>query len=108
MRQWCREKRQQLNQCGTTLRYGFSSLLVPFPRDPYVQFKFQCRNKGCPRCMALSLDPLKDSKYALVCLLVDDGSAGCDYMFECVFRNNVRNERCVPGKCIKLTVACVL
>ena len=48
--------------------------------------------------MPLSLDPLKDSKYALVCLLVDDGSAGCDYMFECVFENYVRNESCVPEK----------
>ena len=58
--------------------------------------------------MPLSFDPLKDSKYALVRLLIDDFMDGCDYMFKFVFRNYVRNERCVAGKCIKLTVcACV-
>ena len=58
--------------------------------------------------MPLSLDPLKDSKYALVCLLVDNFGDGCDYMVECVFENYVRNERFIPEKCIKLTVwACV-
>ena len=57
--------------------------------------------------MPLSLDPLKDLKYALVWLLVDDFRAGCDYVFECVFGNYVRNERCVLKKCITLTWVCM-
>ena len=46
-------------------------------------------------------------KYELVWLLVDDFRAGCDYVFECVFGNYVRNERCVPKKWITLTWLCM-
>ena len=45
--------------------------------------------------MPLSLDPLKDLKYALVWLLEDDFRSNCDYVFEFVFGNYVRNERSI-------------
>ena len=54
--------------------------------------------------MPHSVDPLKDSKYVLVCFLVHNYSDGCDYLLECVLGNYVRNKRCILEKCIKLTV----
>ena len=39
------------------LRYGFSSLLVPFPRDPLRFEIFIPKTRVVPFCMSLSLAP---------------------------------------------------
>ena len=57
--------------------------------------------------MPLSLDPLKELMHAIVCLLVDDFRADCDYVFLCVFGNYVRNDKVFPKMCNMLTYGCM-